>query len=117
MRAAQVQIAGNRLDPGLESLRGLITGCGAEVEESLSGLQIQQRNNRLRSDVLKAKRPGIPRIESIAPWNIRRSRSMRRSVIAHPDIAFRRSQAGPCNFHCRGLAVLRDPPLEQPARC
>src|ERR1700720_2962980 len=111
-----MKIARNRFDSGFESLRRLVAWRRAEIEESLPRFEIQQRNDRLRANILKAKRPGIARIKAIAARNIRWLRSRRWRRVADPDEAFRGPQAGLRNSHRGVPAILRDPPLEQPLR-
>src|SRR5260370_26397243 len=49
-----MRIRGNVFHARLERLRGLVARSGAEIEKALAGMQIEQRNDGLRSDVLHA---------------------------------------------------------------
>jgi hypothetical protein len=50
----QVDIARNCSDTALDGLRGLVARRGAQIEESLAGMKIEERHNGLRSNILDA---------------------------------------------------------------
>ncbi len=50
----RVEIAGNSLDAGFESLCGFVAWRGAQIEERLTRSESQQGNDRLRADILNA---------------------------------------------------------------
>ena len=54
--AMKVEIGGDSVDAGLEGLRGLVSGGGAEVEKRLARFEAQQRHDGLRADILDARR-------------------------------------------------------------
>ena len=54
----QMDIARNGADAVLDGLRGLVARRGAQIEKSLAGVQIEERHNGLRSDVLDAAGAG-----------------------------------------------------------
>src|SRR5215469_14635261 len=52
--AVKVEIGRDGIDAGLERLGGLVSGSGAEIEKRVARLEPQQRNYRLRPDILDA---------------------------------------------------------------
>ena len=54
LHAVEVDIAGDGANSLLDGLGGLIAGRRAQIEEGLAGMQIEQRHDGLRADVLGA---------------------------------------------------------------
>src|SRR5665213_378807 len=88
--AARMQIGRNRVDSGFKSLRRLVAGRGAEIEKGAARLQIEQRHNGLRTDILEAENARIAGGELVAAWNIRGFSGIRGSSVADPNVALRR---------------------------
>ena len=65
-QAMEVDVAGDGADAGFERLGGLVAGRGAEVEEGEAGVEIEQRHDGLRADVLDAADAGAAGGEAIA---------------------------------------------------
>ncbi len=58
LQTMQVDIARNGPDAALDGLRGLVARRGAQIEKGLAGMEIEERHNGLRSDVLDAAGAG-----------------------------------------------------------
>ena len=50
-----MKIGGDGCDARFQSMRCLVAGGGAEIEKSLAGREVEEWDNRLRTDVLNAQ--------------------------------------------------------------
>ena len=114
--AAGVKFGGDGANRGFDGLRRFVAGRGAEIEKSVSGLELQQGDNSLRGNVLEAERLRIALRQSIAAGDIGGFRAFRRFGIPHANVAFGNGETR-ARDALRGFdAILRCPAVQQPGR-